>query len=344
MFSKENIRSSLLHYLSGVILYGLGVWFYHSNNYYVKFLDPLTKDILLYLYLAYVVIAPFYYLIKLNKDTNEHKPILLFGIIKRSLIDFYRYLKTFVSEPGKKITHLSKQEKTVLLFMLVKLFYIPLMTNFLVGNTKGLIGYWPYLKQFKFDLYTISYTGYGFMMSLVFLIDTLFFTFGYLAEAGWLKNKVRSVEPTMLGWSVTLICYPPFNDVFGMYVPWGPRDYSEFGTLTWTFIARLAIILLLFIYLWATLSLGTKCSNLTNRGIVGRGAYRWMRHPAYISKNMAWWIMAIPGMNFAVFLSILIWSGVYFMRAITEERHLSMDPDYQLYCKKTKYRFIPGIY
>ncbi len=40
---------------------------------------------------------------------------------------------------------------------------------------------------------------------------------------------------------------------------------------------------------------------------------------------------------------MLIMSGIYYARAITEERHLSRDPEYQLYMKKVPYRFIPGV-
>jgi len=104
------------------------------------------------------------------------------------------------------------------------------------------------------------------------------------------------------------------------------------------------IILLLLVYLWATLSLGTRCSNLTNRGIVKGGAYRFIRHPAYIAKNTAWWLTILPVMSIPAFLSMLTWSFIYYLRAITEERHLIKDPDYQKYCRKVKYRFIPWVW
>jgi protein-S-isoprenylcysteine O-methyltransferase Ste14 len=208
------------------------------------------------------------------------------------------------------------------------------------------MNYYPNIfKTFEFTLNGLTYQGYGFMMTTIFLIDTLYFTFGYLFESEFLKNKVRSVEPTAFGWFVALVCYPPFNDLFGKFVPWAANDYMEFtSNLTATFIARLLVILLLLIYLWATLSLGTKCSNLTNRGIIKKGAYKYVRHPAYISKNLAWWIMLIPTISIAGIFGMLIWSLIYFFRAITEERHLIQDPDYVQYCKQTKYRFIPGVY
>jgi protein-S-isoprenylcysteine O-methyltransferase Ste14 len=38
------------------------------------------------------------------------------------------------------------------------------------------------------------------------------------------------------------------------------------------------------------------------------------------------------------------WATLYFLRALTEEKFLMRDPDYVAYCKKVKYRFIPGVY
>jgi protein-S-isoprenylcysteine O-methyltransferase Ste14 len=152
------------------------------------------------------------------------------------------------------------------------------------------------------------------------------------------------VEPTILGWAVALICYPPFNGLLTKYMPWYANDYVIFFNNALTFIIRIIILLLLGIYLSATFALGTRCSNLTNRGIVSRGPYKFIRHPAYIGKNLAWWITIIPVMSVPAFLSMSMWSIVYHLRSITEERHLMKDPDYQLYAKIVKYRYIPGIY
>ena len=48
------------------------------------------------------------------------------------------------------------------------------------------------------------------------------------------------------------------------------------------------------IYASASVALNFKASNLTHRGIIATGPYRFIRHPAYICKNMAWWIGSIP--------------------------------------------------
>ena len=114
---------------------------------------------------------------------------------------------------------------------------------------------------------------------------------------------------------------------------------------------RLAVLALFAIYVSATVALGAKCSNLTNRGIVSRGPYAIVRHPAYIAKNLAWWVTVIPVLHITnpahaagIVMSMGAWTLIYFLRAITEERHLLADPEYQEYAKKVKYRFIPHVF
>ncbi|HEY8079865.1 MAG TPA: hypothetical protein VIF62_37295 [Labilithrix sp.] len=177
----------------------------------------------------------------------------------------------------------------------------------------------------------------------VFFVDCGMAWIGYSSESRWLGNKTRSVEPTAFGWAVCLACYPPFNNVLGTYLPLenGPQVVSDPG---WLLALRAGTVFLFAIYASATVAFGFKFSNLTNRGIVMRGPYRFVRHPAYLCKCLAWWLENMPNMNVvrAVFLTFLC--GVYALRAWTEERHLSRDPDYLVYKKKTPWVLIPGIY
>src|SRR5262249_16502446 len=67
--------------------------------------------------------------------------------------------------------------------------------------------------------------------------------------------------------------------------------------------------------------------------------YRWSKHPAYVTKNISWWLTALPFVavdgNVANAvkrcLMLLFVNFIYFMRAKTEERHLSRDPTYVKY-------------
>ncbi len=218
------------------------------------------------------------------------------------------------------------------------------MLNFFFANYYSIKNQLPNILSSLFTIETFNFLWFPFLLTLIFLIDTLWFSFGYAIETRSLKNTIRSVEPTAVGWIVALICYPPFNGMFTKYVNWFANDYVVFYNNSLTFFIRIIIIALLTVYVGATLALGAKCSNLTNRGIVSRGPYAIVRHPAYISKNLAWWITIIPVLSIPAVLSMGVWSLIYHMRTITEERHLIKDPDYQKYVKKVKYRYIPGVY
>src|SRR3546814_16095195 len=62
-------------------------------------------------------------------------------------------------------------------------------------------------------------------------------------------------------------------------------------------------------------------------------------HPAYVSKNLFWWLSTLPFLvsngsftdmvrNSAIMATV---SGVYYLRARPEERHLMTDPVYREY-------------
>ncbi len=258
---------------------------------------------------------------------------------------FGKILRFIFIDNIKKPLIISQDEKVSLLFYLVKIVFTPVMINFAIGNVTSLL---RGLNTFTFELSKInflnSYLHLAFYVILV--IDTFIFAFGYLIESKTLKSVVKSVEPTAFGWIIALMCYPPFNDLTGRIFGWYSADFSDFKNLNITLIATTVSIVFFAIYVWASIALGFKASNLTNRGIVSKGPYKYVRHPAYISKNASWWIMAIPAIQafgFIAILSLTAWTIIYYLRALTEERHLSQDPDYIEYVKKVRYMFIPGI-
>jgi protein-S-isoprenylcysteine O-methyltransferase Ste14 len=119
-------------------------------------------------------------------------------------------------------------------------------------------------------------------------------------------------------------------------------------------MANGVLLALLAVYAWSAVSLNFKASNLTHRGIISHGPYRYFRHPAYTCKVLAWWIGMVPPLYVAaqssLWQALLMtgsmfgWSVIYYMRALTEEDHLrSVDGEYDAYCEKVKYRFIPGV-
>ncbi|WP_156351290.1 methyltransferase family protein [Sphingomonas sp. Leaf25] len=182
------------------------------------------------------------------------------------------------------------------------------------------------------------------LITFMFVIDVAIATAGYIFAMRPLDSHIRSATPYAAGWAAALICYPPFI----LMADGGPFDYRP-GTADWThwlaghdwllWITGSVLVALTAIYAWATLAFGLRFSNLTNRGILTHGPYRFSRHPAYLSKNLFWWISTIPVLttsdnwvealrNTAILACV---SGVYYWRARTEEWHLGLDPAYRAY-------------
>ncbi|MGD0526646.1 MAG: DUF1295 domain-containing protein [Polyangiaceae bacterium] len=221
---------------------------------------------------------------------------------------------------------------------LVKAFYLPLFIVFTQGQINGILTY---------DLATIKTTNlrlFHFLTDFIYALDVLYATVGYILSSRLIDTHLRTAEPTMFGWVVALECYQPFwGKVFSpLYLHYeGPGfepTFSSVPTLRWVWAGL--ILTFEFIYLLATFAFGVRFSNLTNRGILTNGPYRYTKHPAYIAKNLSWWMITmpfIPMLNHS-WVDAAKWSlglagvsTIYFLRAKTEERHLSKDPAYVEY-------------
>lgn len=248
--------------------------------------------------------------------------------------------------------------------LLVKMFFAPLMTIFFIDQFPHLVSNVGYIltgipqalannsythSQFNSDFFNIS-------IASIFSIDVALAWCGYVTSTRWVDNQTISAEPTMLGWLVCILCYPPFQMYLGLYyAPPGEREVLRFPS-QWAITIFTAMMLMsYFVYMSATLWFGVRFSNLTNRGIIRKGPFAIIRHPAYASKNFAWWCVMFPailynattstGLYIAILqiIGLVLMTWVYYLRAITEERHLSVDPYYREYCKQVRYRFIPGV-
>jgi len=219
----------------------------------------------------------------------------------------------------------------------VKGFFLPLMFASLV----------LVLQTLQIQMANIDFTADLAMFSsawmLIFLIDLIFVSGGYLLTLRLLNAHIRSVDVSFSAWCFALICYRPFSDfAHGRYL-----DYNVDGLDWHSWLVDMpvlhslwaaAIIVLLSIYVWSTVCFGCHFSNLTRRGIVTNGPYRFSKHPAYIAKNISWWMIAVPFVSTqgwtVVATSCLILccvNAIYFMRARSEENHLLKDPIYKNY-------------
>lgn len=186
------------------------------------------------------------------------------------------------------------------------------------------------------------------LVTLLFVIDVQIGTVGYLLTLRPLDAHIRSGNPLVAGWLAALLCYPPF--VWGIIGPDNQVLSYETGTAGWAhwFAGNAALlwgwgavlVCLTAIYAWATVVFGIRFSNLTYRGVLTNGPYRFTRHPAYLSKNLFWWASVLPFLVTSGSLAdsvrntffLLVVNGIYYWRARTEEAHLlSEDPKYAEY-------------
>jgi protein-S-isoprenylcysteine O-methyltransferase Ste14 len=218
---------------------------------------------------------------------------------------------------------------------LVKAFFIPLMFVYVHND---LVATWSAPAITPLDFQHI----YPRLYDLFFLLDVLLATIAYTLTLRILDNHVRSVEPTIGGWIICVICYRPLVDVQAPYIQyeldklyWGdvfapyPLLYVLWGSI---------ILFLVFIYVWSTAAFGLRFSNLTHRGIITDGPYRWVKHPAYLAKNLSWWMISVPfiaGAGWMTAIQSCLMLGavnlIYYLRAKSEERHLTADPVYRDY-------------
>lgn len=187
----------------------------------------------------------------------------------------------------------------------------------------------------------------GLLIALLFVIDVQIGTVGYMFTLRPLDAHIRSGNPFLAGWLAALLCYPPF--VWGIIgngqvlsyehnvAGWG-YWFDGNGPLLWLWAAWL--VLLTGVYAWATVAFGIRFSNLTYRGVLTNGPYRFTRHPAYLSKNLFWWSSVMPFLVTSGSASdairntffLLCVNAIYFWRAKTEEAHLlAEDPKYRDY-------------
>jgi protein-S-isoprenylcysteine O-methyltransferase Ste14 len=359
-------RASLIlkHYAVSSALYGLLLVLLAVNPWFkvlvsAGFGGVTALQVYGLLYLLYLVAALPVLLVCRPRSLCRSKNLLLFELVWRAAAVGVRRLR---GQAGVGLS-ISFPEKQALMFLLIRLFFGPLILNALLVELGwcqrlgtqfrpvGLIG--------KLDVYYIVF------VHLIFLADSVLYFVGYHTEAACLRNEVRYVETDLWRILVCVLCYPPFNQATLSLVGASCQDPYLLvqGNLqsAWTWGLRGAAVLLLCLLISASLSLFTRASNLTNRGIVSWGPYRFVRHPGYLAQNLYWFITLVPWIipnPRSVYFSwssyslgclclvggFIAWATLYFLRAVSEEQFLSRDPDYVAYCKRVRYRFIPGLY
>lgn len=279
------------------------------------FLDDLTflLPVLLLLIPAYVVMTE-----HLHGKTEDASSS--FGTILR----------------GKGRWEASAHKKLVLSWV-VKAFFIPLMYgNLTIVCEKLLIlGVLPQMH---------NWITWFVLMGLC--IDLLVGTVGYVGASKLLRTEVINVDDSWFGWIVCLICYAPFFQYVKLLT-------EQKDSLVWTdwlspeqplyWIWATLIVSSWTIHWLSFIAFGLRFSNLTYRGLINRGPYKYCKHPSYLSKNIFWWLNTVPFYGILSFSDFAANIGglsavslIYYLRAKTEERHLLRFPEYAAYAQRLK--------
>ena len=272
-----------------------------TRVYYDGLIPPASWAALRVVVIAYLVLLPLYYATFPDDHTVKCR----------------RFWQGLFALPHRWPT---PEEAVAFRAVAVKAIFGPLMVSWFLMQAHDLTtsteAFLSFGRFFPYGYYAI-YHG-------LFVVDVFLFAVGYWVEHPRLGNEIRSVEPTLLGWLAALMCYPPLTLLTANTLGWYSFELPGFRSPALQLAAAVATLLGVGVYAWASVALGLRASNLTNRGIVTTGPYRWMRHPAYVAKNFAWWIGATPlFLKFActdpwhlvsAILGTAAWSGIYVLR------------------------------
>lgn len=178
-------------------------------------------------------------------------------------------------------------------------------------------------------------------VTLAYTIDLAFGLSGYIFASNALVPTIRSTQPRLSGWIVCLLCYGP---VFGH---WSDFERVVHQEINWpasltpdasVIAAGIVMIVLLALYVSATVVFGLRFSNLSNRGVISSGPYRYMKHPAYFAHAANAWLITfvfLPAAGVELTTSQMLvpvaFTLLYRCRAVTEEMHMREDEQYVAY-------------
>ncbi len=235
--------------------------------------------------------------------------------------------------------------------VMLRVFFLPVMMGYMTGNVQQIIeGESDYANTLLQHLsHSPSLALMQFFLIVYFFlasIDTLFAIIGYLITFRPLDSHIRSTEPTLLGWVVCIVCYYPFWEIlFAAFLFEklynNPEWYLWFNEYPMLLAVWGPLVIIgMGLEALTTLTFGIRFSNLTYRGLISTGTFRLSKHPQYIFKMLNRFCCFVPflsldgltgvAQNTMIFFAICV---VYYLRAKTEENHLSRYPEYVEYAK-----------
>lgn len=355
----------LKHYFSSIVIYGIIlIIIINCPVYYETIQHEFFNYIYFFIiyYLAYVFIAPVIFFTVKPKSILESRSVAIINYVVR------QFKKTNSTKEFLDNIEPKENEKQAMMILFIKTFFsvncVCILTNTLLpslGYNFSFIGaltttvmqyiqegagFWTNLCQYIID------TG-DMWVKLSITLTTIILTFSYLTDSEIFKDKIKSADTTPLGVLSCIICYYPVTILTSKFITLSLDTLIPVNNNLLLVILNILIILVNFIGLLAVLRLFGKSGNLTNRGIVTGFPYNIIRHPSYTMQVCYIILTSIPicfipnytiEEKISLWIGLFIWIYIYYLRAITEERHLMKDEKYRQYAEKVKYRFIPKVF
>lgn len=364
---KEQVTNLelLRHYIASAIIYGLiMLCLIFCPAYYETIEENSGFDYTVFFtvfYLAYLLIAPIIYWTARPQSVKNSRNITILGYFAR------QFSKDMPIEHFLKNLEPTEKEKQAMMIVFVQSFFGVYCINTLCNNYLPSLGYnFDFLKvMFEQAVQYIS-SGSGILsgilqylndtgdmwIKLMMTINLTVLAISYLSDLDLFKNKIKSVDTTPLGVISCIMCYYPIVILTEKFLQVTEDSLLPVSNPTVLALLNLFAIIANIGMTLAILRLGTKSGNLTNRGIVTGFPYNIVRHPEYSMQIFYIIITTIPlyiaadmgyADKFFVTITTLAWIFIYYLRAITEERHLIKDSKYQEYALQVKHRFLPWI-
>ena len=357
-------KDILKHYLSSVLIYGIillilfvsPLFNQNIENPWISYFSVLLVYYILYVIFAYPIFKKFR-----PQSILDSRNVVIIDYFKR------QFAKGRNIEQKLFEMNLNENEKQAFVILFIKTFFGVYSLNLLCGKFLPQMSYnFDFLSEmFSQSIQYIQTNGFwggilqylddtaDMWLTFMFTVTAFVFAFSYLTEADFLKNRIKYADTTPLGIFSCIMCFYPFTLISERLFPVNMQELVPIDDLYFRITVFVLAILVNFISMFAILRLGTKAGNLTNRGIVTGFPYNIIRHPDY-AMQICYIILTFVPLYVSDTLNILgdivltvgmlLWIGVYILRAITEERNLIKDDEYKAYCEKVKYRFIPKVY
>lgn len=315
--------------------------------YLVPIFSPYKNDLFFeYFIQGYAILGLPYFLLtlkfKASRTEDFYDPAIRALHMAKQVV-----LRLNSRQPLSKVFRVfkSKYNRKVLLNLLMRGYFIPVMV------VQVYAGIHHSLEQSVNP--TMSWlTLLMWLTTMLWLADALAASVAYSMESRWLENRSRSIDLTLSGWLICLMCYAPLNSVTGTLFAFGPNIATNtpagliIPDLTLFYALEIIEVTLLAALVYCDLALGPSLANITLKRLQTRGPYGLVRHPATVCKLSLWWLQAAFYSQFwswELIVGQLAWSLIYILRAFSEERHLRQFAEYREYMENVKYRFIPGL-